>query len=105
MKPQVPVKTGTTNGATGPVACATDNFETSHNQLALLFQHFEFNMSRIVRFVKDVVRSGHKIGRFRLEDIINVLLRVAIDQWKPSTLHMNHHFVTRFKRVVNILDR
>ncbi len=44
------------------------------------------------------------LGR-RFEDIIDVLLRVAVDQRKPAALHVDHDAMPFLERVTNVLKR
>jgi hypothetical protein len=38
-----------------------------------------------------------------IEDVVHVLLRVAIEQREPAALHLHHDPVTRFEGVQHIL--
>lgn len=38
-------------------------------------------------------------------DVLNILLRIAVDQRKPSALDLDHDSMSGFESVVNILQR
>ena len=72
--------------------------------LTALGEHLQLNPAFRIRFVMHLVRRFNEILGGRLEDVVNVLLRIAVNQRKPGTLNMDHDSMAPFECMTNVLQ-
>src|SRR5262249_30173776 len=66
-----------------------------------LWNHRQPHSARLLSRAKDGLRRFLIIRRFRVKNIRNVSLRVAIVQWKPARLDLHHDPVARQEHMID----
>ncbi len=69
-----------------------------------LFQNLHLQTAGLGGGVVDPVGGFGKIRFGGLVDVIYVLLRIAVHQWEPCTLHLHHNPVAFFEGMEHILQ-
>ena len=71
------------------------------SSLTLRLHNLQSNLRSILPAMKHLLRSLHEVGRLRHRNIFK-LLRIQINQRKPSALYLQHDPMARPERMANI---
>ena len=74
-------------------------------RFALRRQHINLDRRSRLGAAPDFVFGRYIVLLGCLEDVVDVLLRIAVDQREPSALHLNHDAMTGLEGVSHVLQR